>query len=265
MPSGMCQFIIIYYQHVSEDLLYVQTQTAVALFDDVLSRAFQEKLADVIPSRVLPVSTRPPRDLQFLLDSDLTQVDELLKAGSRKGAQAAAKLRPILAFAAAAREKAERVSEREIQNALKRRKKGEDWALILPEVAQLRLDTVGQGTPVYLRIRKDAAIAVRVAKEGEPVEGTLIKQEINIWDKFNMGRDDLAKKLGISGPRTSALIKELGIQNGPECFRTLRRKRSVFKGYSKKALDMLRKALDEGIDVDSVWEKHKSRFGARKR
>jgi hypothetical protein len=254
-----------YYQEVSEDLLYLQAQAAVTLFDDLLHRTFGYRLADCIPQRVLPVSTRPPKDLQMLIDSELKQVDELLRAGSRKGIQAAAKLRPILALATAARDDAERVTEKELRKAIRRRRKGEDWSLILPEIAQLRLDTQGEGIPICLRIKKDAETPVRIAKEGEPVGGTVIKQEINIWDKYNLGRDDLAKKLGISGPKTSALIIELGIQDDPECFKILRRKSSTFKGYSKVALDKLRSAIEGGIDVEKVWQKHRHRFVGRKR
>ena len=254
-----------YYQPVSEDLLYIQAQAAVTLFDDLLNRAFKDSLADLIPERVLPVSTRPPKDLQVLIDSELSQIDTLLKPGSRKGLQATARLRSIMALATASRDEAERVTEAELRRAVSRRRKGEDWKVIFPEIAQLKLDTQGGGIPIFLRIKKEAELAVRVAKNGEPVVGTLIKQEINIWDKYNMGRDDLAKKLKLTGPKTSALIIELQIQEDPECFKILKRKSTSFKGYSKKALDQLRQALINGIDVDAVWQKHRHRFGAKKK
>ncbi len=254
-----------YYQDVSEDLLYLQAQASVTLFDDLLSRVFEEKLADCIPKRVLPVSTRPPKDLKVLIDSELSQVDELLQAGSRKGIQAAARLRPILALATATRDDAERVTEGELRKAINRRRRGDDWTVILPEVAQLKLETQGDGIPMFYRFKKDAKIAFRVAKDGEPATGTLIKQEINIWDKYNLGRDDLASKLGISGPRTSALILELRIQDDPECFKVLNRKSTTFKSYSKMALDKLQSALDNGINVDAVWAKHRNKLGVRKR
>ena len=254
-----------YYQEVSEDLLYLQAQAAVTLFDELLHRVFMERLADCIPERVLPISTRPPKDLKVLIDSELSQIDELLQAGSRKGIQAAAKLRPILALATATRDNAERVTERELRKVIRRRRRGQQWNLILPEIAQLRLDTEGNGIPIYYRIKKDAEIALRIAKDGEPIVGTLLKQEINIWDKYNLGRDDLAEKLGISGPKTSALILELGIQDDTDCFRVLRRKSMTFKGYSKAALDKLQSAINKGVDVEEVWKKQRHKFGARKR
>ncbi len=92
-----------------------------------------------------------------------------------------------------------------------------------------------------------------------------IKQEVNIWDKYNLGRDDLAKKLGITGPKTSALILELKIQDDQDCFKVLRRKSTTFKGYSKTALDRLQSAITDGIDVDATWKKHRNKFGAKKR
>ena len=99
-----------FYQVISEDVLYIQSQAATTLFDDLLENAFGEKLGDQIPERVLPISSRPPMDLQVLFDSEFKQVDRLLEPGSRRGIQAAAQLRPIMAFATAGRDEVERVS-----------------------------------------------------------------------------------------------------------------------------------------------------------
>ena len=254
-----------YYQKISEDLLYVQAQAAVTLFNDLLSSAFKETLADVIPGRVLPVSTRPPKDLQVLVDSELKEIDELLRPGSRRGIQATARLRSVMALATASRSQAERVTEEELTSAVSRRRKGEDWTVVLPEVTQLKLDAHGEGIPIYLRIKKDADLAVRVAKPDEHSDGLLVKQEINIWDKYNMGRDDLAEKLKLTGPRTSALIVELKIQDDPECFKVLRRGSITHKAYSKKALDRLREAIANGVDVEAVWKEHRHRFAGRRK
>ncbi len=74
-----------------------------------------------------------------------------------------------------------------------------------------------------------------------------------------MGRNDLATKLGISGPKTHALIYELNIQSDNECYRELRRKSQTFKGYSMKALTRLRGAL-KTVNMDQIWQKHKSKL-----
>ena len=254
-----------YYQVMSEDLLYVQAQAATTLFDALLYKGFGDRLADCIPKRVLPISVKPPMDVRLLLSNEFDQIDQLLAKGTRRGAAAAARLRPLIAMANASRDDGARASEHDVGKAVRRRRQGEEWSIILPEVAQLRLDTEGGGTPFHLRIKKDAEMAVRIAKDGESVSGMVVKQEINIWDKYNLGRDDLAKKLGLTGPRTSAILLELGIQDDPECFKILRRKKSEFKGYSKKALDRIREALSGGLDVEEVWHKQKHHFGSRPR
>lgn len=146
--------------------------------------------------------------------TELTEVDDLLKAGRRQGARAAAKLRSILAFATSTRDQAQRVAEEELQTAIARRRKGAAWEVILPEVGQLRLSTEGTGIPIAMRISKQGSIPVRIAAPGEAVEGVVVMQEVNLFDKFNLGRDDLAAKLGISGPRTSALMLELKVLDG---------------------------------------------------
>ena len=254
-----------YYQVMSEELLYVQAQTATTLFDTLLFKWFGERLADSVPDRVLPISTRPPSDFRLLIDSELSKIDQILADGQRKGTIATARLRPLVAMSSASRDDVDRISEQDLRDAVRRRRKGDEWTVILPDVARLRLDAIGDGAAIHVSIKKDADAAVQVARDGEPVEGTIMKQEIDIWQKYNLGRDDIAKKIGLTGPRTSAVIKEFGIQDDGDCFKVLRRKSSEFKGYSKKALDLIRKALDDGLDVDEVWKKHRHHFVARRR
>lgn len=251
-----------YYSEVSEELLYVHAQSAVTLFDQLLQETFGESLAANISTRILPVSARPPTDLIALFDNELAEVDALLEGGKRQGARAVAKLRAVLAFVTGARADEDRVSEHELAAAVSKRRRGDDWTVILPEVVQLKLATDGTGIPLSMRITKDAPIAVKVAKSGEDIVGTVIKQEVNLWDVFTLSRDDLAAKLELSGPRTHALIYELALQDDPTCYRELKKKSLVFKGYSKKALDALR-AAKEKLDVEEVWEKHKQKLGGR--
>lgn len=253
-----------FYVEMSEDVLYVHAQSGVTLFEALLGRAFGQTLTDYLPSRVLPISTRPPRDISILLSAELDEVDRLLAAEKRQGAQAMARLRTILAFTVGSRDATERVSEAEIEAVIAKRRKRQQWDLILPEIAQLRMSTDGSGIPISMRISKDAKIAVRVAKPGEPVEGTLLKQEIDPWTVFNLSRNDLAEKLGLSGPKTHALIYELEIQKDPECYKELRRKSQVHKGYSKKALDRLREA-QKTMNIEDVWKKHKHKLTSRRK
>ena len=243
-----------YYQDVSEDLLYLQSQSAVTLFDDVLNRCFAVKLADFIPERVLPVSTRPPKDIQLLMDSELTQIDELLGAGNRRGIQAASRLRSVMALATATRENAERVTERELRKAIKRRRSGENWNIIFPEIAQLKLETEGEGVSISLRIRKEG-IPVRFAKDGE---GGVVIRDRDWFDKFNLSLKDLGKKLGKTGHKIRAYMFEINLWDDQEMYGEKRVNSQLYKRYTQKALDALRDAVTR-LAEDVIWEKHKKK------
>ena len=253
-----------YYIDISEDLLYVHAQSGVTLFDTLLQKGFSKRLADFLPSRVLPISTRPPKDLSLLLNSELEGVDRLLAAGRRQGAQASAKLRTILAFSSGAmQENGNRISESEINSAIEKRRKKKDWNVILPEIAQLTLSTDGTGIPISMKITKEATISFKIAKPGDEIQGTLVKQEVDPWTVFNLGLKDLAKKLDLTRSKTLALIYEMDIQSNPEYYRELKRSSQIFKSYSKKALDRLREGI-KTADIDAIWARQRPRLTGQK-
>ena len=49
---------------VNEGLLYIHARAAITLFDEILHDVFGERLADHLPERVLPISTRPLTDIR---------------------------------------------------------------------------------------------------------------------------------------------------------------------------------------------------------
>ncbi|MGE0679916.1 MAG: DUF3644 domain-containing protein [Candidatus Binatia bacterium] len=69
---------------LSEQELYMYSQAGVTLYKDLLKRVFDEKLADYLPERVLPVSTEPPRDLHSMVEADFSEIRKLLKPHSRR-------------------------------------------------------------------------------------------------------------------------------------------------------------------------------------
>jgi hypothetical protein len=247
-----------FYADVSEDMLYVHAQSSVTLFAELLRSAFARNLASELPSRILPVSTRPPNELQSLLWNELAEVDKLLHAGQRRGAHAAAKLRSVLAFTVGNREDGQRINEQEIEDAIQQRRNKKDWAIILPEVVQLDLTANGTGVPVFFKISKNASIELRIAKPGEEVVGTLFKQEVDLWDVFTLTLKDIKEKLNLNQWQTQALIYDLKIKNDPQLYRELRRQSQTLRGYSKKALDLMRDELPKK-DMSEVTRRYKQR------
>lgn len=78
---------------VSEDLLYMHTRAVISAFDDYLKRTLKTDLHAHIPPRVLPVSTKPPGDFEFLIDREYNLIVDLLRPGKRRRDEARARIR----------------------------------------------------------------------------------------------------------------------------------------------------------------------------
>lgn len=79
---------------------------------------------------------------------------------------------------------------------------------------------------------------------------------------YNLGRDQVAKHPGLSGPKTTALIRQVKIQDDAECYRRITIGKATFDRYSQKATERLREAL-KTVDVGRVWSEYQS--GQRRR
>jgi hypothetical protein len=145
-----------WFNQVSEQLLYVHARAGVTLFDDLLLRVFKERLADHLPSRVLPVSVDPPRDLALLLDEEYTQIAALLQPGRRATHEARARTRTLLAMEAHTGPET-RVSSKDVDRVQPGIRRGEARAEVFPRLQELATSTDGDGLLVTVRFVKDPA------------------------------------------------------------------------------------------------------------
>jgi hypothetical protein len=73
-----------YLVQVSEQQLYMYAQAGVTLYGQVQESVFGVKLRDQLPDRVLPVTTSPPTSLANLIETEFSEVKDLLKPASRQ-------------------------------------------------------------------------------------------------------------------------------------------------------------------------------------
>ena len=71
-----------WFNAVEEGLLYIHSRAAVTLFDDVLLRAFSDRLTSHLPVRVLPVGTEVPQDFLTLIDREYGNIAALSNPGA---------------------------------------------------------------------------------------------------------------------------------------------------------------------------------------
>lgn len=129
---------------VSEDLLYMHTRALISAFDDYLKRALADDLHTHIPPRVLPVSTMPPGDFEFLIDREYKLVTELLRPGKRQRDEARARIRSLLAMEALTTDEVE-TSERDIDRIEKAVRAGAEIGKVFPRLITVSTETSGEG------------------------------------------------------------------------------------------------------------------------
>lgn len=242
-----------WYTIVDEGLLYLHARAAVTLFDDLLHRGFDDRLADHLPLRVLPIGSEPPQDFATLVDREYANIAELLKPKRRAGAEAAARVRGLLAMEAHVTDDAA-VSNTDVRRVVKGIRDGKSRALVFPKLADVGASVVGEGLSVEVRFVKKDGLPVQLVTEANQDVAAI--REVDLQKKYHRSATDLAKAVGLTLPRAAALRRHLGIDGDPTCVHTFTFKSQKLTYYSDNAFTRMRDALRNGVDVDAIWVAH---------
>jgi hypothetical protein len=244
-----------WYVYVSEDLLYLHVRATVTAFDAYLQRHLETDLASNIPARVLPVSTKPPGDFDFLVDREYTLIAELLAPGRRRRDEARARIRALLAMEALVHEDIA-ISEHDINRIERAVKEGKKFEAVFPRLNSIDSETAGEGTTITVHFSKKAGAPVRFFTGDDP-EGAAAVREIDLQKKFHMRAKDLASFLGITEPRSLALRRHLEIDADPACARVFEFGRTRIPCFSDNARTKMKAAIDGGVDMEAVWRAYR--------
>ena len=244
---------------VSEQQLFLHAQTAVTIFDRLLSQEFDAKLADFLPTRVLPISTEPPKSIELMVDSEIEQIRQLLKPGMRRTHRAKDKLRSLLSLDLAAADQHRGPTPLEVDRAASRLKGTRAWSEVLPNLASLSLDSTGTGQTFTVRITRDKnAPPARFAETEDESENAAIIREVDLTERYPFRITELAKLCGLSVPKAGALAWYLELEDDAACVHEFRHGKSVFRQYSHKALRVMRDGV-ASADIAEIWRSFRSR------
>lgn len=244
-----------YILDISERQLYIYTQAGLTLFDKILREVFNKRLIDYLPERVLAVSTNPPTDFGNLMEVEFEDIKRLVIPGSHKRLQARSKLRSFAIIEASLSGNRLQPSERELEKIVTQMSKGKGWQEIFPGIKRLALDTEDKGLSVTLRITKSKGQPIHLVPEGTPGATVVAVKRVDEMGYYSLNLTALASKIGLSGPKLLAVIKELKMQENPDYFKEFRFGSTNHKRYSPKALDFIKQELPN-IDIDKVWNKN---------
>jgi hypothetical protein len=236
----------------SEGILYAYARAGVTLFDDLLQRCFDEHLASYLPTRVLPMSAEPPRDIQLLIDDQFNQIQQLLRPGRRRHADARARIRCLLALEAHVSDDV-MISSRDVARVEKGVREGKTRDQTFPKLAEVSSEVVGAGLTVMVRFTKTTGMPVRFVTAAEEAAAV---REVDLQRKYHWGKQELAHKLGLSLPRSYALRLYLKIEDDDRCRHDFVFGSTTHRQYSDQALVLMREAL-ASVDMEAVWAEYR--------
>jgi len=245
--------------YVPEQQLYLHSQAGLTLFAHVLKELFGEELLWHLPERVLPLSTNLPKDLSLVLEDEFKTVRAMLRPGKRRSLEARARIRALAIFEAATKGERVQPSESELGRVLKQIAGGADADAVFPGVAALSLSSTENGIPLNLRITKKDGVPVQLVREGTSDAIVVAVRRVDELGFYSLGTRQLAEKLGLSTPKTTALIRFLRVREDPECHKEIQIGKSKFTRYSIKAVEKIKESMDK-LDMEKVWRE----FGPRK-
>jgi hypothetical protein len=240
---------------ISEQHLYIQSQTALTLFRDIFRKVFGTELSVDLPKRVLPLSTSPPIELATLFDAEVKEVARLLKPGSRKRIEAIAKLRSLAIVEGAFQGEKLQPGESDLQKVAREVKAGKAWDVLFPGVASLNFTTQGHGPSIDLRIAKKEGVPVTLVPEGTPGAAVVAVKRVDELSFYNLGLQKLAEHIGLSAPRTWAMLRYLNLQSDADCYKQFIIGKTKYSRYSQKALAKIQEAL-KSVSIDDIWKSH---------
>jgi hypothetical protein len=239
---------------ISEGHLYLQAQSGITLYRDLLKSVFAEDLCDLLPDRVLPIATIAPLDPVALFVEEIQEVARLLSPGKRRRAEATARLRALAIVDGAMQGEKLQPSEAAL------RKLGvqigcgiTELDVLFPGIAAVTFTTEGSGPNVNLRIDKKVGIPVTLVPEGVADSSVVAVKRVAELDYYNLRFNNLVTKLGITTSQTTALITLLKVKENEDYAKQFF---NVWC-YSAKALDLGKEALTEK-PVEQWWETYKT-------
>lgn len=235
---------------VSEDILYLHTRALVTAFDSVLQRNLGDSLSEHLPTRVLPVSTMPAGDFDFLIDREYKLVAELLAPGRRVQDEAKGRIRSMLAMESHVADDVQ-VSEKDIERVLKAIRGGKEVADVFPRLVALQAVTTGVGPNINVTISKKAGAPVKLVAGDDPAEAGAVR-EIDLRNRFHMSATQLAEKCKLTPPKAAAVRRFAGIDADPKCQHTFEHGKSKFPSFSDHAVTRINAAVAEHT-IDVIW------------
>jgi hypothetical protein len=154
------------------------------------------------------------------------------------------------------------VSTKDVDRVERGIKKGDARADVFPKLDDLTTTVSGVGATGTVHVTKKQGAPVRyVADDSTPAAAI---REVDLDRKFYLSATELADRVGLTGPKATALRRHLGVDDDPRARYTFVMGSQRHPRYSDAAVKKMSDALEE-VDMDEVWEGHKPAGRSKKK
>jgi hypothetical protein len=133
---------------------------------------------------------------------------------------------------------------------------GESFDQLFPGIAAVTFQTDGSGPSLSLRIAKKEGVPVTVVPEGTPGAGVIAVKRVDELGFYNVGHNELAKKVGLTTNKTTAAIRVLGLKGDQDCYKEVAIGKVKYQRYSHNAIQQIKELLNENT-ADEIWAEYR--------
>jgi hypothetical protein len=236
---------------LDEGLMYMHARALVTVFDEILKAFFQDALVEHLPTRVLPVSSHAPQNIEMLIDKEYTQIRQLLTPGRRARDEARGRIRALLAMESHLVEDVA-VSEKDIDRVENAIRTDAAFSAVFPRLTALGTTTAGSGVEVTVHFTKKQGAPVKFVPADDVGEAAAVRQ-IDLRNKYHVSPTDLATKVGLSIPKAAFLRRYLKVDEDPSFRYVFEHGAAKFPYFSDAAVTKMTQAKSE-LDVEALWK-----------
>ena len=175
-----------------------------------------------------------------------------------------ARIRPLAILDAALLGGSGQPTERAIEDICSHLKDGNGWAEVFKGVSTMNLASTGEGPTLALRISKRNGLPIRIVGEESGEGAALAMRSVADQDHYNLGARTLAGHVGLTVPKTLAVIHHLGLREDPDYYKEFRFGRSMHKRFSQKAIDAIKECASKE-DVRDIWAEYQKQRQKKRR
>ena len=171
---------------------------------------------------------------------------------------AIAKARSLAVLESAVKGNYDQPSDRDLGKICKRLSDGEEWSAVFPGVASINITAETDGPNLSLRLTKNEGTPVQLLKEGEGTGAVVAVRRVNELDFYSLGAKELAAKVGLTPPKSRAVVDHLGLREDADFFKEIKIGGTVHPRYSPKAIKRIRDAM-EAESIDDIWAGYRTK------